>query len=248
MKLRNRQNGSVSFWDIVIVLMVIVLGYLLYIRGYLNPYLPAQYLPKGHGYNSSAPSVESTVTPQGGENAASQVEPRREGRPAKPEKEEAEPEAQGDSMRPEPASPATQPEASQPATSEPATKTGQEAPKTGGELPAAPPIALAKLERRFWPVQVKLLKPMEFSIVNNGKVIGSANAPAGLMMKLVSIEGDQVAVQNEAMSKVIPAADTDIYDRVRAIMSSQGNLNTGAAPAAPAASATPWKPHLRDIR
>ncbi len=43
MKKRDYQSGGVSFWDLLIIVLIGVLAYFLYIRGHLDKYLPEEY-------------------------------------------------------------------------------------------------------------------------------------------------------------------------------------------------------------
>jgi hypothetical protein len=87
-----------------------------------------------------------------------------------------------------------------------------------GTLPAEQPIALSTLDRRFVPGQVTLLKPTEIPILFNGKPAGKISTPAGTVLNLASIQGDQVEVQEGESTRLIPATDTDIMLRVRTLM------------------------------
>ena len=62
MKTRDNRSGRVSFWDLLIVVLIGILAYLLYIRGHLDPYLPAEYA-SGAGVAAAAQEGETPATP-----------------------------------------------------------------------------------------------------------------------------------------------------------------------------------------
>lgn len=114
-------------------------------------------------------------------------------------------------------------------------------------------VDLAALDRRYWPRMVKLNKAVDFAIVINGKEAGKAAAPAGVMVKLLEINGDKLSVSMATGSApaTVAAADTDVEERVREIMKVVGSVSAPAT-AAPSTGfgakpgASPFEPKLND--
>ena len=117
--------------------------------------------------------------------------------------------------------------------------------------PSAQPkeVDLSSLDRRYWPRLIKLNKDMEFSIVNNGKLVGQVAAPAGVMVKLLEIRGNQVVVAMATGSapKPVDVSDTDLQERVSEIMKVAGpSARTSTAPARATSASTPFTPKLNE--
>jgi len=160
------------------------------------------------------------------------------------------------------ASPKSAPEESGPApvfattsdaTPQPTPEPAVSSSPTPAETTAAPSapetVDLATLERRFWPRQVKLSKAVEFAIVINGQAAGKASVPAGMMVKLLEIQGAQLSVEMATGSapKMISADDTDIQERVREIksMATSSDSTSTSTDSSAAPAATPWVPMLQ---
>jgi len=105
--------------------------------------------------------------------------------------------------------------------------------------PAAPAVDLSAVEARYLPKQVKLIKAQPFSIMLGGKAIGSGVAPAGVMVKLLGVQGVQIQVLlGPNALKWIAAEDTDISERITNIKALGGDGLCPREP--PAAASTPW--------
>lgn len=106
-------------------------------------------------------------------------------------------------------------------TPAPAAVATPAATPTPAPIPAAtplPPFELSKVDPRALPRQVVLLKPVDFVLVAQGKQIGSAHANTGVQVDLVGVVSDsQVLVRMGQSQQTIPAADTDVEARVRAL-------------------------------
>lgn len=111
-----------------------------------------------------------------------------------------------------------------------------------------PAIDLRTVNRQFWPQQVKLLKAEEFAVIFNGRAVGSASVPAGTLLKLVSIQGNALEVSNNGATKLIQASETDVLERVRALVHQGAGQDSAIAPATavpaatPTPAPTPWVP------
>ena len=129
-----------------------------------------------------------------------------------------------------------------------ATATPTPEPVVVPPMPAVsePAIVLSEVDRRYLPQQVKLVRPVEFPIMSNGQQIGSVVSPAGLPVKLVSLQGNQLEVQNGDSVKLISPSETDVEERVRILMRVAPQESTSSAPYATPA-ATPWVPMLKGV-
>jgi hypothetical protein len=80
--------------------------------------------------------------------------------------------------------------------------------------PSAPdPMAWLMEHKQSQPKEVALLEPIDFPVVFDGKVAGSAKLPAGSLLKVLSIEPDTlIAAYGEATSRV-PIQSTDLVQR-----------------------------------
>lgn len=82
---------------------------------------------------------------------------------------------------------------------------------TAASTPA--PVDLSSVEHRLWPKLIKLKKRVEFEVSFGGKAVVNP----GVMVKLRNIQGSRIEVEMTNGSKpiLIPAADTDIEERIR---------------------------------
>jgi len=85
------------------------------------------------------------------------------------------------------------------------------------------PIDLATIDPHNLPLQVKLCRPTAFPIMVNGQRVGSTTSPAGMMFRLVGVQGDRVEVRVGEGTQLIPADATDVISRVRALRQYVGN-------------------------
>jgi hypothetical protein len=82
-----------------------------------------------------------------------------------------------------------------------------------------PPIVLSSVDRKALPRQVMLTKPVDFILLSDGRQIGSIHAVPGVSVDLVDVASDgELEVQMGEARQTIPAADTDIEKRVRALL------------------------------
>ena len=111
--------------------------------------------------------------------------------------------------------------------------------------PAPEPDSLAWLldHKDHWPKEVALLKEADFPVVFNGKVSGTAKVPAGTMVELFELSGENVGVVYAGGGARLPIAATDLRKRAEVAMSKAANEAMTAAatpePAIKAAAATP---------
>ncbi len=78
---------------------------------------------------------------------------------------------------------------------------------------------LSSVDRRALPRQVILTKPVDFILLSDGKQVGSVHAAAGVRVDLVDVASDnEIEVQMGGVRQTIPASDTDIENRVRALL------------------------------
>ncbi|MEI6352086.1 MAG: hypothetical protein WCP06_13390 [Verrucomicrobiota bacterium] len=201
-----------KFENILLLVLVVVLSFMLHNRGYL-PALDPLLGSAQAGRHIAKQSVTPTPAPVSVVEATATPEPTPEATP-----------------KPTPVSEAT-----------PAPEATPVALATPISTPE-PPIALNELSHRYLPQQVSLTRPTEFAIVANGKQIGSAIAPTGMQLKLIAVHGDQLEVQKNGTTKLIPAADTDIQKRVKVLMRTVSERDTSAPAATPLA--TPFIPTL----
>lgn len=91
-------------------------------------------------------------------------------------------------------------------TAEPATIEPEVAP------PAEPPpltIEALGTDQQLWPKQVSLVYATSFPIIFNGKISGHVQAPAGSMVKLLRVAGQNVEVEfNSARQTLRPPPPT----------------------------------------
>lgn len=232
MKKYNNQSGNLLvdlFWNLLLVVLILMAAYVFYTRGYLDPYLKKfinPYLTKmdvkaiplaqvNPSLRSRAAAESAAPTTANSQNASDVVQPE--------------------------ASDTVQPEAADTVQSGDVAGNSGTASSTASAPGDDEPIAIDNLDPRFVPQQVKLLKAIELPVQFDGKVVGNAAVPAGVVLKLVSIQGDKVEVQEGASTKVIPATDTDIMTRVHVLM-----RVVNAAPAARnTPKPTPWAPTLK---
>lgn len=76
---------------------------------------------------------------------------------------------------------------------------------------------VAALARRpeLWPQTVALKEPTIFPVILNGHSAGFVEVPAGAVVRLTGIRGEQLVVQYLSGARAIPAGSTDVLDRVR---------------------------------
>lgn len=135
-----------------------------------------------------------------------------------------------------------------PATPIPATPTPAPATPAPVAIATPPPAStpslldLATIARTpaLWPKQVALLYPIDFPVSLDGRIVGQVKAPAGTLVHLVRVSGQQVEVEhragNQAGKHMIPAASTDLMQRALAAFTSRNSrpAGTGMAAATPA--------------
>ncbi len=103
--------------------------------------------------------------------------------------------------------------------------------------PTPPALDLATIARTpaLWPKEVALVHPIAFPISYEGRIVGEAKAPAGTLLRLWRVSGQQVEVQYRAEKHLIPAASTDLTQRALVASRTAGSLQ----PATPQPAATP---------
>ncbi len=90
-----------------------------------------------------------------------------------------------------------------------------------------------------WPKSLVLKQAVAFPAVFNGQIVGSVSVPAGSVVKLASIQGEQVIVVFRGGKQTVPWKMTDLEEEV-AKMTAPAAAPAGAATATtPAAAATP---------
>ena len=104
-------------------------------------------------------------------------------------------------------------------------------PEPPPPVPAPAPDALAWLleHRDHWPKEVALVKEADFPVVLNGRVSGTARVPAGTVVELFEMNGENVGVVYAGGGARLAIAATDLRKRAEAAMSKAA---TGAMPAA----------------
>jgi hypothetical protein len=75
-------------------------------------------------------------------------------------------------------------------------------------------VAALTKNRSEWPAEVALTEKMPFPIIIDGKEVGSAEYPAGMKLKLIEVQGEEVKVAHSGAVKVIPSKSTDLIARV----------------------------------
>jgi hypothetical protein len=74
-------------------------------------------------------------------------------------------------------------------------------------------LATVAVSPALWPPKVALLQPFSFPILLNGRVAGQARAPAGTLLRLVRINGQEVEIEFQNVRHSIPALSTDLMQR-----------------------------------
>lgn len=151
-----------------------------------------------------------------------------------------------------------------PATPIPATPTPVVVKATPTPAPVAvatptpPPVAtppsldLATVARTpaLWPAQVALVEAKSFPLWLNGRAVGEAKAPAGTVLRLVRVVGQQVEVEYQAHRYALPVVMTDLMPRALAAFRKAGSVLPEApattAAAAPKAAETAAAPTAAD--
>jgi len=123
----------------------------------------------------------------------------------------------------------TEPAAVTEATPPPAVSTPPPAPK---------PFDIADLagNRGAWPKMLRLKQAVDFPAVFNARVVGSVSVPAGSVVRLVEIQGDQLTLDYQGGTQILSWKLTDIDEeaaRVAAVAAAPA-----AAPVAPPAAAS----------
>jgi hypothetical protein len=126
------------------------------------------------------------------------------------------------------------PVAAAPKTSAPAVADPAPAPAAPDEpaTPAAAPqlaqslnLAQIATNHAIWPKTVRIKRTTEFPAVSQGKEVGTVTLPAGMEVKLISINGEKEKVgvafsidgkMPNAGGAWVSATDTDLMERVRA--------------------------------
>ncbi len=138
----------------------------------------------------------------------------------------------------------TQPKAEPTPTPAPApTPTPTPTPEpTATPTPTPPPDPLAWIleHKDYWPKEVVIHEAVDFPVVFNGKVTGSAKVPAGTLVKVVQIEPKDVAVVYGGGGARVAFAATDLRERAEAAMQkAAADAAAAEASARAAAMATP---------
>lgn len=68
--------------------------------------------------------------------------------------------------------------------------------------------------RSEWPATIKLNRGYDFPVFVDGRPAGTAVVPLGQSVKLVSVQPAGVEVDWNGSRKLIPASDTDLFERV----------------------------------
>lgn len=79
-------------------------------------------------------------------------------------------------------------------------------------------VDLAVLEKspNDVPKTVLLKQPVVFPVIVNGKPSGEVQMPAGFLLKVQKLEGDQLTVEFQGSTEVVPVSSTDLIQRVKA--------------------------------
>lgn len=204
----NKEHGGISFGDLLTVALIGVVAYLVYSRGYVDGYLPEQYTARtilGGGQEEATPEGAQKT-----EQAAVQVAA------PQPTHEEARPAAPAQSAHPAAPVPADVKKAA--ADVAVAAVPGQ----------AKTAIDIKKLETAKLPLKVKLLQRVEFPLMINGKEAGKVSSPPGTLVRLVELRESDLVVEHGGSMKTIPIGDTDVLERIHAIISVSGAATQGA--------------------
>lgn len=82
---------------------------------------------------------------------------------------------------------------------------------------------ISRLDPSAYPQKVRLLKATEFEAIYKGKTAGKVTLDAGSMVKLVAVREKEVTVEHVGVQKVMPVGDTDVVDRIHAIVKMNGS-------------------------
>lgn len=109
--------------------------------------------------------------------------------------------------------------------------------------PAPPPVSVDPLtwlipNRHRWPAEITLLETTEFTVIDQGKVVGSITTPAGGRVRLVSIDSNGVTVSQGRLSRRVIVDATDLRQRAAAIMATQPPPSVWSPAPRPAPAAT----------
>lgn len=112
------------------------------------------------------------------------------------------------------------------------------------EPPPAPavkidPLAWLLESQTRWPQEVALVFAVRFAVKNDGQAVGSVLRPAGSLVSLLGIEGDQVTVAYQSQSRRIPMEATDLLERARLEIDRRAALVALAAARKVAPSSSP---------
>jgi hypothetical protein len=113
--------------------------------------------------------------------------------------------------------PAVEPVAAEPAEPEVAAAPAEPAPVVAEEPPNYAAIAAT---RTLWPKQVALTKAVPFPLILDGKVVGHATVPVGMVLGLSRVIGgaeESIEVIYNGSKQVIPVSSTDLIQRAAAI-------------------------------
>jgi hypothetical protein len=86
--------------------------------------------------------------------------------------------------------------------------------------PTAPDLTALANSPAQWPKTVALKESTNFPAVLRGKVIGTVRVPAGTLVRLAGIEGDQLKVEYQRGVTTVPAGITDVAARVSIVPAS----------------------------
>lgn len=133
-------------------------------------------------------------------------------------------------ITPAPATPA-------PATPEPVLVRATPTPMpvaiaTPTPAPTPPALDLATVARSpaLWPRQIALLRPVPFPVMLNGRRAGEVTVPAGTVLRLSRVAGQQVEVEYQNSKHLISIASTDLMQRALATFRAAGSRVPDVAP------------------
>ena len=98
--------------------------------------------------------------------------------------------------------------------SEPAEEVEETPEPSAAPAPARPdPLPWLVEHKEYWPDEIILREAVEFPAVSSGKVVGSLQVPAGTMVKVIEIGGDEIAVDHMGGRRKVPVAITDLAEQ-----------------------------------
>ena len=106
---------------------------------------------------------------------------------------------------------------------------------------ATPPsldLAMVARTPALWPAQVALVEPKSFPLWLNGRAVGETKAPAGTVMRLLRVAGQQVEVEYQSHRYALPVVMTDLMARALVAFRNAGSVLPEAAKTAAAPTVT----------